>query len=80
MGSRRRRREMEAALVMAEVKLACLLVDHRDNPRMRQLLAGQRDKLVDLRHRVQSEASQSLGLRIRAALRRLSFARAFSRA
>jgi hypothetical protein len=80
MRSRRRERELEAALVMAEVKLACLLVDHRDDPRMQPLLAAQRDKLVDFRQRLQNEGPKSLGLRIRVALRRLSLAAAFGRA
>ena len=80
MRSRRRRRELEAALVMAAVRLACLLVDHMDDPRVQRLLAGQRDELVALWRRLPNEGSQSLGLRIRAALRRLSFARVFSRA
>ena len=77
MGSRRKKKELEAALVMAEVKLACLLVDHRDDPEMQRLLARQRDILMVLRRRAQGDASGGLAATLRrwlsprAAVRRL---------
>ena len=52
MGSRRKNKDLEATLGMAEVKLACLLVDHRDNPETQRLLAGQRDALLNPRSRL----------------------------
>ncbi len=60
MGSRRKTKNLEATLVMAEVKLACLLVDHRDDPEMQRLLARQRDALLNLRSRLQGDASGGL--------------------
>ncbi len=77
MGSRREKKDLEATLVMAEVKLACLLVDHRDHPEMQRLLARQRDSLLTLRRRLQADASGGLAATLRrwlsprAAVRRL---------
>ncbi len=82
MGSRRKKKDLEASLVMAEVKLACLLVDHRDNPEVQRLLARQRDCLLTLRRRLQGDDSGGLAVTLRrwvspgAAVRRLRRARA----
>ncbi len=77
MGSSRKKKDLEAAFVMAEVRLACLLVDHRDDPEMQRLFHRQRDSLLKLRHRVQGDASGGLAATLRrwfspgAAVRRL---------
>ena len=60
IGSRRKRKELEAALVMAEVKLACLLVDHRGDPEMQRLLTRQRDSVLTLRRRLAGNVSDGL--------------------
>ena len=62
--------------MMAEVKLACLLVDHRDNPEIQRALAGQRESLLALRRRLQGEASGGLLAKLR---RWLSFGAAARR-
>ncbi len=60
MGSRRKKKDLEVALVMAEVKLACLLVDHRDDPEMQRLLTRQRDTVLTLRRRLVDDVSGGL--------------------
>ncbi len=63
---KRRQKDLEDALSMAEVRLACLLVDHRDHPDMQRILARQRTALLVMRRRVDEEAARrrSLGARL----------------
>ena len=63
---RRRQKDLEDALAMAELRLACMLVDHRDHPDMQRILTRQRTALLVIRHRVDEQAVQrrSLGVRL----------------
>ena len=63
---KRRQKDLEDTLSMAEVRLACLLVDHRDHPDMQRILTRQRAALLLMRHRVDEQAVQrrSLGVRL----------------
>lgn len=60
----RRQPSLETSLAMAEVQLACLLVDYRDRPEILRELHKQRDALMALRRR-QSQP-QSAVARLRA--------------
>ncbi len=63
---KRKQKDLEDALSMAEVRLACLLVDHRDHPDMQRILTRQRAALLLMRRRVDEEAARrrSLGVRL----------------
>ena len=61
----RRQKDLENALAMAELRLACMLVDHRDHPDMQRILTRQRAALLVMRRRVDEQAARrrSLGVR-----------------
>ena len=63
---KRRQKDLEDTLSMAELRLACMLVDHRDHPDMQRILTRQRAALLVIRRRVDEEAARrrSLGVRL----------------
>jgi hypothetical protein len=57
-------KDLEDALSMAELWLACLLVDYRDYPDMQRILKRQREALVVLRQRVDEKKARGLDTRL----------------
>ncbi len=55
MGVNQNNSEKGLSLAMAEVRLACLLVDYRDQPRILKKLQQQREALVVLRRRLEND-------------------------
>ena len=54
MDINRKTSEMGLSVAMAEVRLACLLVDCRDQPRILKILQQERKALVALRRRLEN--------------------------
>ena len=55
MGVNQNNSEKGLSLAMAEVRLACLLVDNRDQPRILKKLQQQREALMVLRRRLEND-------------------------